>query len=98
MDGFTALLREDAAWRMPPRPAIVGAPAIGRVWFSPRGRSPCAAAESRLVPTHANGRPAVAIYKRGDDGRFERFAVMLLEVDGAKSAGFDAYVEAGPVA
>jgi RNA polymerase sigma-70 factor, ECF subfamily len=94
MDGFIALLREDAALRMPPRPAIVGAPAIGRFWFSPRGRSPCAAAESRLVPTHANGRPAVAIYKRGDDGRLERFAVMLLEVDGDKIAGFDAYLDA----
>jgi RNA polymerase sigma-70 factor (ECF subfamily) len=94
IDGFVALLREDAALRMPPRPAIVGARAIGRFWFTPRGRSPCAAAESRLVPTRANGRPAVAIYKRGEDGRFERFAVMLLDVDGDRIAGFDAYLDA----
>jgi RNA polymerase sigma-70 factor (ECF subfamily) len=94
IDGFIALLREDAALRMPPQRAIVGAPAIGRFWFAPRGASPCAAARSHLVPTRANGRPAVAIYKRGDDGRLERFAVMLLEVDGDKIAGFDAYLDA----
>jgi RNA polymerase sigma-70 factor, ECF subfamily len=93
IEGFVALLREDAALRMPPRRAIVGAAAIGRFWFAQRGRAPCAAARSRLVPTHANGRPAVAIYKRGDEGRWERSAVMLLEVDGDKIAGFDAYLD-----
>jgi RNA polymerase sigma-70 factor (ECF subfamily) len=93
MEAFIELLREDAALRMPPGRAIVGAPAIGRFWFSPRGTSSCAAAQSRLVPTRANGRPAVAIYKRGDDGRLGRFAVMLLDVDGDKIAGFDAYLD-----
>ncbi|HEY3021294.1 MAG TPA: sigma factor-like helix-turn-helix DNA-binding protein, partial [Solirubrobacteraceae bacterium] len=92
VDAFVELLREDAVLRMPPRPAIVGLPALSRFWFSPRGRSPCAAAESRLVPTRANSRPAVAIYKRGDGG-FEPFAVMLLEIEGDKIAGFDAYLD-----
>jgi RNA polymerase sigma-70 factor, ECF subfamily len=93
IDGFVALLREDAVLRMPPRPSIAGAPALGQFWFSPRADSPCAAAESRIVPTRANGRPAVAIYKRADDGGFEPLAVMLIEVDGDKIAGFDAWLD-----
>jgi RNA polymerase sigma-70 factor (ECF subfamily) len=97
VDGFVALLRDDAELRMPPRPAIVGAPALARFWFAGRDRGPCAASSSRLVPTSANGRPAVVIYKRGDDGSEERFAVMLLETDGERITGFDAWVDASVV-
>ncbi|HEY2600085.1 MAG TPA: sigma-70 family RNA polymerase sigma factor [Thermoleophilaceae bacterium] len=95
MDGFIELLREDAILRMPPQPSVVGAPALGEFWFAPRPEhQPCAASNSRLVPTRANGRPAVAIYKQGEDGGFEPFAVMLIETDGEKITGFDAWVDA----
>jgi RNA polymerase sigma-70 factor (ECF subfamily) len=93
MDGFIELVREDAALRMPPRPAIVGAAAVGEFWFSAQGGSRCRAAVGRLVPTSANGRPAVAIYHRRDDGEVEPFGVMLLDVDGDRIAGFDAYLD-----
>ena len=93
IDGFLELLREDAALRMPPRPAIVGAAAVGEFWFSARGDARCRAAYGRLVPTSANGRPAVAVYHRGDDGTLEPFGVMLLDVDDERIAGFDAYLD-----
>jgi len=93
ISGFLALLREDAALRMPPRPAIVGAAAVGEFWFGARRDSRCRAAYGRLVPTRANGRPAVAIYHRGEDGTLEPFGVMLLDVDDEKIAGFDAYLD-----
>jgi RNA polymerase sigma-70 factor, ECF subfamily len=98
MDGLIELLREDAVLRMPPGRHIDGAPAIGRFWFEPRGDTPCAAAHARLVPTSANGRPAVRVYKRAEDGGFEPFAVMLIETDGDKIAGFDAWLDADLVA
>jgi RNA polymerase sigma-70 factor, ECF subfamily len=94
MDGLIELLREDAVLRMPPGRHIDGAPAIGRFWFEPRGDAPCAAAHARLVPTSANGRPAVRVYKRAEDGGFEPFAVMLIETDGDKISGFDAWLDA----
>jgi RNA polymerase sigma-70 factor (ECF subfamily) len=97
IDGFVALLRDDAELRMPPRPSIVGAPALARFWFDPRGPAPCAAAQSRIVPTRANGRPAVVVYKRNEDGSEERFAVMLLETDGERITGFDAWLDPGLV-
>jgi RNA polymerase sigma-70 factor (ECF subfamily) len=93
IDGFVALLRDDAELRMPPRPAIVGAPALARFWFSPREGACCRAAATRIVPTSANGRPAVVIYKRHEDGSGERFAVMLLETDGERITGFDAWLD-----
>jgi hypothetical protein len=45
------------------------------------------------VPTRANGRPAVIVYKRRADGREERFGVMTIEVDGDRIAGFDAFLD-----
>ena len=34
------------------------------------------------------------VYKRADDGGFEPFAVMLIETDGEKIMGFDAWLDA----
>jgi RNA polymerase sigma-70 factor (ECF subfamily) len=93
IEAFVALLREDAVLRMPPRPAIAGANELGRFWFAPRNESMCAAGRTRLVPTRANGRPAVAIYKVNHHGPDEPFAVMVLDVDDDKIAGFDAFLD-----
>ena len=89
VDAFLALVREDGELRMPPRPAIVGAAAIAEFWFGDRDQ-PCKVSQVRLVPTRANGRPAVRVYKQ-DAG--EPFAIMLLELDGERIAGFDAYLD-----
>ncbi|MBV9564468.1 MAG: sigma-70 family RNA polymerase sigma factor [Bradyrhizobium sp.] len=78
IDGFVALLKEDAHFTMPPWPmwyagcADVGA-FIALAWQH-RG-------DLRLTPTMANGQPAFAIYERGADGRFTAHALQVLECD-----------------
>jgi RNA polymerase sigma-70 factor, ECF subfamily len=74
---FEDVLREDAALE------VVGS----RTWFS--GRSTClrflagprvlgSAGDWRLVPTTANGQPAVAAYRRTRDGRYEPYGIAVL--------------------
>jgi RNA polymerase sigma-70 factor (ECF subfamily) len=95
MDGLIELLREDAVLRMPRGRHVDGAPAIAEFWMAPRGDGPCAASQVKVVPTRANGRPAVRIYKRSDGGTvYEPFGVMLIDTDGEKIRGFDAYLGA----
>ena len=81
--------------RMPPQPSIAGAPALGRFWFTePKPNGLCSVESHRIVPTWANGRPAVMIYRRDDaTGRERRFGVMTLEVSGDRIAGFDAWLD-----
>src|ERR1700759_13802 len=87
VDRFLALLREEAVLRMPPRPAIAGAPALGRFWFTdPKADGRCSVQTTRLVPTSAHGRPAGGVYPRAPDGRERRFGVMTLAVEGEKIA------------
>ena len=95
MDGLLALLQEDAILRMPPGRHVDGAAAIADFWMAPRGRGPCAAAIAKLTPTQANGRPAVLVHKQSDDGKsYEPFGVMLIDTDGEKIRGFDAFLDA----
>jgi RNA polymerase sigma-70 factor (ECF subfamily) len=91
MDGFVALLREDATLRMPPQRAVTGAAALATFWFGPKAGRRCAAGNSLLVPTRANGRPGVIIYKGWDTEELEPFGVMLIDIDGDRIVGFDAY-------
>jgi RNA polymerase sigma-70 factor, ECF subfamily len=81
IDGLAALLREDVIMRMPPeamdlhgRTAVVGffatVPAQGRL------------ETIRLVPTRANGQPALAAYEVSADGRRMPFGLMVLTTDG----------------
>jgi RNA polymerase sigma-70 factor, ECF subfamily len=94
LGGFLAVLRDDAVLRMPPGRSVAGAPELGRFWFTvPKPDGRCSVDTTRLVPTRANGRPAVVVYRRTLDGREERFAVMLLEIDGDKIGGFDAWLD-----
>ena len=77
IDGLAALLRDDVIMRMPPeamdlygRAAVVGffatVPAQGRL------------ETIRLVPTRANGQPALAAYETSDDGRLVPYGLMVL--------------------
>jgi RNA polymerase sigma-70 factor (ECF subfamily) len=70
---LVALLREDAVLAMPPKPAVVGAPAIGR--FLAESIFPIA--PMRLVGVHANQSPAFVAYM---DER--RFALLVIDGDG----------------
>jgi RNA polymerase sigma-70 factor (ECF subfamily) len=94
VDGFVALLRDEAVLRMPPGRSVAGAAELGRFWFTePKADGRCSVDTTRLVPTRANGRPAVIVYKRDPDGRERRFGVMTLEIDGDRIGGFDAWLD-----
>jgi RNA polymerase sigma-70 factor, ECF subfamily len=72
------LLRDDAQWEMPPLPAwFAGREAIGR-FLATQVLGPSRA--WRLVPTSANGQPAVATYLRGPDGGYHAHAIQVLTV------------------
>jgi len=91
LDGFVALLRDDATISMPPWPHWYrGREAISKlltwVWRS-RTDSNCPSA-SLLLPTAANGQPAFAVYSRdaeGDEWRAHTLQVLTLQ-DGAVAA------------
>jgi len=98
VDGILELLADDAIMTMPPEPMrLLGTEAIGTFFRTvPAGG---ALERIRLVPTRANGQPAVAAYLQGDDGSFEAYGVMVLALAGehvASITGFAGYPELFP--
>jgi RNA polymerase sigma-70 factor (ECF subfamily) len=80
VNGFVALLKEDATVTMPPwREWFVGRDAIGSffgaAWKTCNGL--------RLVPTGANGQPAFAVYElsSGPDARWAAHSIHVLSLD-----------------
>ncbi len=70
------LLTEDAVWEMPPFDGWYrGAVAIGTLISTHCPAS--AAGDQVMVPVRANGRPALALYMRGEDGRHHAFHVQV---------------------
>ena len=89
--GIVALLREDAALRMPPLPAAIGAAAIGEFLstniFLPGARA-------RLTPIFANGRPAfIASRSLGADGAPRPIGVLVVGIDESLISRIDAFVD-----
>ena len=81
---ITGLLREDAVLQMPPQPA----------WFAGRERVArflgarvlLRPGDFRLIPTAANGQPALAAYLRDDDGVHRAHGIQVLTIDGPSIA------------
>jgi RNA polymerase sigma-70 factor (ECF subfamily) len=80
VNGFVALLKEDAMVTMPPwREWFIGRDAIGsffgEAWKTCNGL--------RLVPTGANGQPAFAVYElsSGPDARWAAHSIHVLSLD-----------------
>jgi RNA polymerase sigma-70 factor, ECF subfamily len=81
LTALMGLLTEDAVLEMPPTPTwFAGRESIGRFFGSRVLTVPGAI---RLVPTAANGQPAVAMYKRGPDDVHHIHSVMVLAASGA---------------
>jgi RNA polymerase sigma-70 factor, ECF subfamily len=81
MERLVALLREDAVMTMPPAPAIFrGRQAIAEFFFTvpADGRLD----EIPLLPTRANGHPALAAYIGNAAGTYEPYGLMVFELDG----------------
>jgi RNA polymerase sigma-70 factor (ECF subfamily) len=91
VDGLVELLREDALLRMPPQPPVTGALAVVRFF-----RETAAAGDlrhMRLTPTRANGRPAVVVQRRHEDGRLSPHGILVLDVVAGALAGIDAFID-----
>lgn len=78
---IVSLLSEDAVWEMPPYPGwYQGAENIGRLI---RRHCPAErAGDQVMVATAANGRPALALYMRGPDGRHHAFQIQVPRLTG----------------
>ena len=51
----------------------------------------------RVVPTRANGQPALVVYERAGDGRYEAHGVQVLTLIGARIARITAFNDPGLV-
>ena len=89
-DGLVGLLREDAEIRMPPRPSIRGAAAVASFLFGEAAHGDLR--RMRYTVTRANGRPALIVHARADDGTLVAHGVKVLEVAGGRIAGYDAFI------
>jgi RNA polymerase sigma-70 factor, ECF subfamily len=94
VDGFTALLTEDASLSMPPWAQwYLGRQAIA-TFFARTGRSG-GHAPFRLVPTAANRQPAFAFYSRWQGGREWQFhSIQLLVIRDEAIARMTSFVTA----
>ena len=89
---LVALLREDATLSMPPWPVWYRGPdAIGDILR----RHVYGAGEDRLVKTEANGQPAFAMYRKGQErGEFTALGIQVLTIlkPGNRIAAVDIYL------
>jgi RNA polymerase sigma-70 factor (ECF subfamily) len=89
-DGLVELLREDAELRMPPRPSIRGVMAVAAFLLGEAAHGDLR--RMRFTVTRANGRPALIVHKRADDGTLIPHGVKVVEVAGGRIAGYDAFI------
>ena len=81
IDALMHLLRADAVFEMPPQPMwFAGRDQVIRFLASTVLRGP---GLFRLIPTVANGQPALVGYGKGADGRYHAHAVQVLTIAGA---------------
>ena len=90
VDGLAGLLRDDAVFSMPPYTLWLRGPEPVKAWLLGRG---AACRGSRLVPTAACGSPAFAQYKPAADGTLKPWALVVLELSGARIAGWNSFLD-----
>jgi RNA polymerase sigma-70 factor (ECF subfamily) len=98
VDAIVGLLAEDAVMTMPPEPMrLSGTDAIAEFLRTvPAGG---ALERIKLVPTRANGQPALAAYMEDDTGSHQAYGVMVFALAGdevASITGFAGYPELFP--
>jgi RNA polymerase sigma-70 factor (ECF subfamily) len=91
MDGLVALLREDAYLRMPPQPSLSGGLQIANFFLETISQGDLTRIRHR--PTSANGRPAVTIEARAEDGIWIPHGIAVLEIKEGQIAGIDAFLD-----
>jgi RNA polymerase sigma-70 factor (ECF subfamily) len=91
MDGLVGLLREDAMLRMPPQPSLSGDLQIARFFLNTVAHGDLT--RIRHKPTWANGRPAVTIEVRAEDGIWIPHGISVLEIEQDQIVGIDAFLD-----
>lgn len=91
IDALVSLLREDATMRMPPQRSLIGAVQIARFLRETAGGGDLA--RFKLTPTRANGRAAVAIYRRTEDRGLVPHGISVLEIEGEQIVGIDSFID-----
>ncbi len=86
---LVTLLREDAAFSMPPWPLWVTGPADIAAFMTGTGAK-CEG--SRVLVTQANGGPAIAIYNVAPDGGFTPWAIVVFEFSDGAISGLHHFV------
>lgn len=89
IESLVTLLKEDAAFSMPPFPLWVQGPDAIRDFMLGTGAK-CEG--SRLLVTSANGGPAVGIYNRAEDGGFAPWAIVVLEFSDRRISGLHHFI------
>ena len=91
VEGLVSLLREDAAFSMPPYALWLQGPDAVREWLHGPGGG-CRG--SRLFPVEASGLPAFVQYRRGEsEGSYQAWAVIVLELADDRIAGWTAFLD-----
>ncbi|SHN10149.1 RNA polymerase subunit sigma-70 [Actinacidiphila paucisporea] len=75
-EALRQLLRRDATLELPPSPAWFAGPRAAEHAVAGLG----APGDWQMVETAANGQPAAAVYRRGPDGRYHGYGVVVLTV------------------
>ncbi|HTU31928.1 MAG TPA: RNA polymerase subunit sigma-70 [Solirubrobacteraceae bacterium] len=95
IDGLIALLHEDAVLHMPPQRSLLGAISIATFFRDVAGAGRLSGVA--MVPAHANGRPAVVIYRRTADGDLHPHGISILHVQGGQITAIDSFIDAALV-
>lgn len=78
------LLREDVVMSMPPWPVWLRGPDEFAAWLMGPGRE---CRDGRLVPVRVNGTAGFGNYHRVGAGRWEPFAIQVIEIAGGRIVG-----------
>jgi RNA polymerase sigma-70 factor (ECF subfamily) len=93
VDAIVELLADDAVMTMPPEPfRVAGAAAIGEFFRTVPAEG--ALERIRLVPTRANGQPALAAYLEDEAGAFQAYGVMVFALEGDAVASITGFADA----
>ena len=90
---LVSLLRDDATLCMPPLAEWLRGPAAIGASIAAMVLTPEAAGQFRLRPVRANGLPAMAAWKRDDEGVWRASAIHLLEVRGGALVAIAAFID-----
>ena len=90
MAALTALLKDDAAFSMPPFPLWVVGPDQIRAFMTTTGAK-CEG--SKVLVTEANGGPAFGIYNPTAEGDYAGWAVVVMETSAGRVSGLHHFID-----